>query len=138
MPICMWLINKTNMAYCHIDLNGETAVPMTTNDVGLVFGLPHTRRTLNLPRDKTMRRGSLPLMRFKCRWPKVRIRMTSGELLSYFPMPLSWHRQPNWKATMPSGMHQLNPSLSMLIGASFSYTISLMALMTSGNMASPI
>ncbi|KAL6338678.1 hypothetical protein AAG906_021495 [Vitis piasezkii] len=70
------------MVYCHIDLNRGTAVPMTASDVGLVFGLPHTRRTLNLPRDKIMRRGSLPSMRFKYRWLKVRMRMTSVESIS--------------------------------------------------------
>ena len=52
MSLCIWLLNKINMAYNHIDLDRGVVVPMIASDVGLVFGLPHTRRTLSFPRGK--------------------------------------------------------------------------------------
>lgn len=39
MPLCMWLLNKINVAYSHTELDGGAVIPMTSSDVGVDFEL---------------------------------------------------------------------------------------------------
>ena len=48
MPLCMWLLNNINVAYCHIELDGGVATLTTASDMGVVFSLLHIGRTSNL------------------------------------------------------------------------------------------
>ena len=40
MLLCMWLLNKINVAYCHIDLDGGATIPMIASDVEVVLDFP--------------------------------------------------------------------------------------------------
>lgn len=48
MPLCIQLLNKINVAYCHIEMDGDTNIEMTCTHVGQVFGIPHKGRKLFL------------------------------------------------------------------------------------------
>lgn len=41
-------LNKINVAYCHIEMDGGTNIEMTCTHVGQVFGIPHKGRKLFL------------------------------------------------------------------------------------------
>ena len=46
--ICIWLIAHFNVGFRRIDITSHKRYDLTTADVGLVFGLPTTRRILHI------------------------------------------------------------------------------------------
>ena len=48
MSLCMWLIQKINVAYCQLQIKGGVDIPNTCTHVEQVFGIPHGGKKLIL------------------------------------------------------------------------------------------
>ena len=59
LDLCFWLIKNTNIVYSQLELFGGKKVPLTSHDVRITLGIPHSRRKLIIDKE-TIKASQMP------------------------------------------------------------------------------